>query len=335
MWKKILIIVLVFVLVLIGWSVYDLSRFQVGYEQPAVDVVAEANRAVVMAETAVSAITTYDQIAVSVTDDISVVVYARESETAVANVLMIHGAAGGAWVWEYYFDAFPDEFNLYAMSWRGHFDSTPVPDANSADYVVDQTAVFNAITERNDLPIHLIGHSFGGATTVLQAAEMPEQIASMHLLAAVVPLEFSWLQAQIVPRFLPNLIIQQIEEDPQAASPFADMFIADQRMTVYKERHADQPYSQEKFGLMPGNAFSLDWQDELAEAYAGVGEADFSIWWIVARYDNVVKVNAQLEIAEQIGAKSIVLDSGHYIQLDALAPESAHIIVDQLRTITP
>ena len=322
------IVVTVFILIL-GVVGYDVSRLQTGFESPSPALIEQANL-MVANQPDVPNIGSYDSFEVPVEDGIGVTVYVRESDTAVANILMIHGAAGGAWVWEYYLATFPNEFNLYAMSWRGHFDSSPVDDANSADYVLDQTAVLSAIQGRNALPVHLIGHSFGGATAVLQTAGMVDQVASIHLLGAVVPLQYSPIQRQIVPRLLPPIILQAAGEDGQGASPFPDMFIATDRMKAYQIEHASQPYSVEKPGLMPGDAFAVAWQEELDVAYRTVAQSDVPVWMIIARYDNVVKPADSREMAARLGVTAVQLESGHYIQLDLQALESAKLILNNL-----
>ena len=44
-----------------------------------------------------------------------------------------------------------------------NFESSPVEDADASDYVGDQIAVLDAIENRNNLPVHVVGHSYGGA----------------------------------------------------------------------------------------------------------------------------------------------------------------------------
>ena len=63
----------------------------------------------------------YEHFDVAVEDEVVVRVHAREMPNATANIYMIHGAGGGAWAWEDFFDQLPEHYNLYALSWRGQF----------------------------------------------------------------------------------------------------------------------------------------------------------------------------------------------------------------------
>ena len=155
--------VIVLALVTLG---YDLAQLMSGRETPD-DAILSAAATESNTASPPPLITSYKRFSIKVDDSVSVDVHAREVSDATANIFMVHGAGGGAWVWEEYFKQLPAMYNLYAISWRGHFTSTPVDDANIADYVNDQIAAINAITNRNDLPIHVMGHSFGGATTAL------------------------------------------------------------------------------------------------------------------------------------------------------------------------
>lgn len=120
---------LALVLLLGGLATFDLARLQAGLESPPGDVVAEASAADLSTP---MPITSYPKFTVSVSDNVAITVYARERKGALGNILMVHGAGGGAWAWEAFFDKLPRGHNLYALSWRGHFDSSPVEDADSA-----------------------------------------------------------------------------------------------------------------------------------------------------------------------------------------------------------
>lgn len=87
---------------LVVFAGYDLAQVQAGLEQPSPDVVAIANEASLPAHQ-VPTIDSYDRFMVGSTDAVTISVYTRESESAVANVLLVHGAGSGAWAWEFYF----------------------------------------------------------------------------------------------------------------------------------------------------------------------------------------------------------------------------------------
>lgn len=323
-------------LVIVGIVGYQLASLQFGLEDPSPEAIASAE-----AESPTASppplITTYDSINVPVESDLSVTVHLRESPDATDNIFLVHGAGGGAWVWEEYFDLLPDNYNLYAISWRGHFTSSPVDDADTSDYVDDQLAALDAIGSRNDLPIHVVGHSYGAATSVLATAEAPEEIASLHLLAPVVPLDYTFIQAIAVPIIMPPILnnstnaeVEAIENGTGATGTYTDMFLDQTQMNRYWDLYQGKPYSVEKKSLIGGDGMAPDWQDRLNDAYLTVGDSDIPVWFITARYDNVVVPAEQRETAEDIDATVIELESGHYIPLDSQSDESIDMIADNL-----
>lgn len=320
------------VMLVVGWIGVDLSQLQAGLESPPDALVDLASDELALQSRPVP-ISNYGRFSVPVTDEIEVMVYARETETAVGNIFMIHGAGGGAWAWEAFFETVPETYNLYALSWRGHFDSTPVEDANSQDYVEDQLAVLAAIGERNELPIHVVGHSYGGATAVFMTAEVPDQVSSLTLLAPVVPLDYSWLQAQIVPRLLTPIIRSALDPEGGIDGPFEEMFLAETQMVHYNEQYASQPFSVEKPGLLAEDGFAVEWQSQLEAAYQQVGASGLPIWMQIARYDNTVVPQRQRDVASANEISFIQLESGHYIQLDVQNADSASMIVAHLNSL--
>lgn len=277
-------------------------------------------------------IASYDRFVVKSSEDISIAVYARESLHATENILLVHGAGSGAWAWEYYFHYLPENYNLYALSWRGHFDSSDVVDADTEDYVIDQNAVFDAIHTRSDLPTHLIGHSYGGATSVLQAVNTDRTVHSLVLIAPVVPLDYTLAQRLVVPTLAPFFIRRSSKRGNEMDGVYGGMFLSSHRMARYFDLYAGKAFSHEKPGLIAGDGVSAAWQEELKYAYQKVSDRSIPVTIIIAKYDNVVVPRRQRDIADRIGAAIIELDTGHYVPLDVMAEQSANRIVDTLIT---
>ncbi|MEM7035162.1 MAG: alpha/beta hydrolase [Chloroflexota bacterium] len=343
--KRTLLISLLIVVLIVGVVGFDLAQLQAGLEKPT-EAVLEIASAETQTKSPALPITAYDHFSVSVEEDILVDVHMREAPDAMANIVMIHGAGGGAWAWEIYFEQFPEIYNLYAISWRGHFTSSPVEDADTAAYVRDQTAAITAIANRNNLPIHVIGHSYGGATSVLATAHAVDQVASLHLIAPVVPLDYTFLQAQLVPLIMPPILRNATTaeqtaaeataasgEDSDGSGTYAGMFLDQAQMERYWDLYAGKPFSVEKPSLIAVDGLNPDWQIKLAKAYSTIGTADLPVWFLIARYDNVVIPSEQYETATEIGASITELESGHYIQLDIKANESAAIILANLNML--
>ena len=314
------------------WLSIELMALQAGLTMPPQSAIAAA-AANSNALTPAAPIGSYDSFRVDVAGGISVDVHYRESAAATENVVLVHGAGGGAWVWEEFFDLMPDDLNLYAISWRGHFTSSPVDDADAGDYVEDQLAAIEAIQARNTLPIHAVGHSYGGATTVLATASDTSAIESVHLLAPVVPLDFTPAQAVLAPLIAPIFINQTassvaeaVEEGAGPTGNYTEMFVDVAQRDRYWDLYAGKPFSIEKEGLIAGSGVSPDWQDALDVAYTRIGESGVPVWFVVSVFDNVVSIDEQRETAEQIGAPVTELESGHYIPLDTEVATTVDLI---------
>lgn len=314
---------------ILGSTGYSVANFQAGLEKPTPAILASAESA---GETLSlpKPISSYDQFMVTVDDDISVSVYARENPDATANIFLVHGAGGGAWVWEIFFENIPIDYNLYALSWRGHFDSSAVNDANSADYVADQDAALKAIAKRNNLPVHMIGHSYGGATSILQAAKSQYEISSVTLLAPVVPLDYDFAQRMIIPVVAPLFL----DQGNDANGAFGGMFLSRKRMHHYLDSYAGKDHSKEKPSLIAGDGVSPKWQKRLAGAYTSAVDRGIVVSMYIARYDNVVVPRRQRLTASNNGIATSEIASGHYIPLDVKAKITAAAIAKSLRQLT-
>ncbi len=101
-------------------------------------------------------------------------------------LLFVHGAFGGAWIWERHFLPFFAErgFEAHALSLRGHGESggwEQLPYARLRDYVDDLAQVAAAMPT----PPVLVGHSMGGIVVqkYMQTHAMPAAV----LMASVPP----------------------------------------------------------------------------------------------------------------------------------------------------
>lgn len=315
-------VILITPLWVVGCSI---TRLQAGLEAPGNLVIAAAETEAENADFPIT-IDAYETFSVAVSPSINISVFAREDPDATTNIIFVHGAGGGAWVWEYFFDALPSTYNLYALSWRGHFDSSPVEDANTYDYVKDQAAVLDVIKDRNSHPVHLVGHSYGGATAILQAANTSHTIESVTLLAPVVPLDYTLSQRLIIPAIAPYFIRKDAEKGNDVADVYGGMFLSQKRMQYYHDQYAGKDHAREKPGLIAGDGVSAKWQNELKSAFHETSLKGIPITLITARYDNVVVPRRQSNIAASIGAQVIELESGHYIPLDVEAEETVELL---------
>ncbi len=102
-------------------------------------------------------------------------------------ILMVHGSNHGWWawrVWQPFFAGFG--WPTYALSFRNHHNSAPVPDAEYA--ALDLSAYVDDIAEVADwlgVPPILMGHSLGGI--VAQKFAEGRDLAAMVLVASIGP----------------------------------------------------------------------------------------------------------------------------------------------------
>ena len=312
-WLQIAIIALV--VVPIAMAVYSLAQLMPDFESPTEEAIRAATRGASLVPEPLS-IKIYSHFEVHSGNGNTIRVYTRESDAATANVLLVHGAGSGAWAWEFYFEMLPSHLNIYALSWRGHFDSSPVQYANSSDYIDDQVATMRAIRLRNYLPIHVIGHSYGAATVVLQTARMDSnQFTSMTLLAPVVPIELTVSQRVLLPLIAPVFI----ERENSIDGIYGGMFLSKNRMRYFFDKYAGQDFSDEHYGLIAEDGVSHAWQMELQDAFSKVATRQIPMLMVIARLDNVVVPARQRQIASRLGMTLVHADSGHYLPLDGLA----------------
>ena len=101
-------------------------------------------------------------------------------------LLFVHGAFGGAWIWEPHFLPYFAErgFEAHALSLRGHGESSgwdQLPFARLRDYVADLEQVAGALSA----PPILIGHSMGGM--IVQKYIRAHSVPAAVLMASVPP----------------------------------------------------------------------------------------------------------------------------------------------------
>ncbi len=95
--------------------------------------------------------------------------------------MLIHGFGSDRLSWLGTSPALMPLGRVHALDLPGHGDSRlDVPDVRPGDLV---TAVAAAIRHHASGPAHLIGHSLGGALAMMIAAEAPETVASLTLIA--------------------------------------------------------------------------------------------------------------------------------------------------------
>lgn len=311
-----------------SYLAWDISRLQAGIVRPSGQVrqTAEARLAQLRPY---PPITSYAHFSVE-SDGITIRVWAAEENHPDA-VLLVHGASGGAWVWEALIPHLRQRFNVYALSWRGHFDSGDAPEGNLELYTRDTSAVLQAIRQRNPGlgRVHLVGHSWGGPVAIATTLVNPNRVASLTLLAPVLPLAYTPAQQLFYPNVI-RPIVRRVLLAGRAGDSFKGMFLAQSQMQRYLEAHASKPYSVEKPGLLADDAFLPERQALLVRNNVELVKLQVPLHLALARYDNVVPPSRVRAWGTAWDSPAEEFDSGHYLMLDAAYPEVAAWLLRRL-----
>src|SRR5665811_1627326 len=90
-------------------------------------------------------------------------------------VVFVHGTISDYRVWEAQMDTFSENYRVIALSRRYAYpNDQTISDSN--DYTVKAHAkdLIEFLQKLNLGPIHLVGHSFGGYTSIISALERPD-----------------------------------------------------------------------------------------------------------------------------------------------------------------
>ena len=107
--------------------------------------------------------------------------YLRAGEADGARVIMVHGTPGSATAWADYLLSPPPGIELVALDRPGFGRSGPV---DAVIRLADQAAAVSALMRHDERPVVLVGHSLGGAVVARVAADQPQRVGAIVLLAA-------------------------------------------------------------------------------------------------------------------------------------------------------
>ena len=105
----------------------------------------------------------------------------RSGDTTGPRVILVHGTPGTAASWADYLLAPPPGVEVLAIDRPGFGLSGP---AHALPKLTDQAAAVRALLPADGRPVVLLGHSLGGPVVARVAADEPQRIAGVVLLAA-------------------------------------------------------------------------------------------------------------------------------------------------------
>ena len=98
--------------------------------------------------------------------------------------LLLHATASSGAQWQTLTDALRAGCRVLAPDLYGYGETDPRP-GDGAFALADEAALVNAILARSSGPIHLVGHSYGGAVALRFAVQQPERLRSLILIEPV------------------------------------------------------------------------------------------------------------------------------------------------------
>ena len=96
-------------------------------------------------------------------------------------VVLLHSSTGSKGQWQAALAAWADRYRVIAPDLLGYGDSDPWRGPRPLT-LADEVECVGAVIARTDRPVHLVGHSYGGAVALHTAMEFGARIASLSLI---------------------------------------------------------------------------------------------------------------------------------------------------------
>jgi pimeloyl-ACP methyl ester carboxylesterase len=115
------------------------------------------------------------------------------ADTRAPNLLLLHSSGATHRQWRHLVAQLGQHWRVFAPDLFG-YGETPMPDRASSPHrsiVQDELDLLDALLQQVDGPVHLVGHSYGGAVALELALAQPGRIASLALYE---PVMFSLLR---------------------------------------------------------------------------------------------------------------------------------------------
>ena len=152
--------------------------------------------------------------------------YLQAGDSRGTRVILVHGTPGSATAWSDYVMSPPPGMEVVALDRPGFGRSGP---SGAMTSLADQAAAVLALMPAHGRPVLLLGHSLGGPIVARVAADHPERVAGLVLLAAsldpalesIHPMQYvgAWgLVKPLLPRTLRNANAELMALTPELES---------------------------------------------------------------------------------------------------------------------
>lgn len=99
-------------------------------------------------------------------------------------LVLLHCTASSSAQWRHFVESYGQAFRVIAIDLYGHGGSSPWPGTRPVT-LGDEARAVAAVIAAQDAPIHLVGHSYGGAVALQAALANPRQLRSLSLIEPV------------------------------------------------------------------------------------------------------------------------------------------------------
>lgn len=223
-------------------------------------------------------------------------------------VLLLHGFGADRLTWLLTQREVSQYASTIALDLPGHGQSDRDVGDGDVAFLADLTAAF--LAERQTGPVHIVGHSLGGAIAIDLAHRRPEWVASLFLIAP------AGLGSGIDPEFLTS--VTEMSELDQATIVLERLVtrrrLISPQMTARVLEQLSQPGSREALRKVARSLTTI--HGDLAEAVAAVGRRGLPIHVMWGDSDTVNPLEAGC--ADALGADlQRVSDAGHLPHIES------------------
>ncbi|CAI2180260.1 12218_t:CDS:2 [Funneliformis geosporum] len=251
-------------------------------------------------------------------------------------ILFIHGLGLAAWVWDNFCRWFPNKgHDCYAMSFRGHGQSTKTPKKDQwwslNEITNDVSAVTDAIIARNgDKPV-LVGHSLGGGIVQNYLKNNQQKVAGGVLFASFSPYICKESIFKYTCKVLSNTPIRAVLKALFTLKPYALVGTPELMKRFSLSKAFPDSMAMDIHPKLEKVSF-ITAEIELLKPFVDPSTIKCPIIVIGAEEDRLFGLKTVKETAEAYGVGfDIIEGAAHNIMLDLTWEDAANIIFNRIQ----